>query len=209
MLNDDYRRVAERAAYAAENTSQVPNRAIVHALWIEGSPDKTMCGKLESLDVEYLPKNRIVSCPDCLAALKRERQRRSHEATARKQKRRYELQDAAEERTEEPFDVALQLGQADPELVTIMRQRAQIAIDFGNRDLAKALLVAADVLHVHATGEQISHNTSVPEAGDDDLTPPKHEGFNCALCHDSGRRFGKICECKQTIDGIPHYTPYD
>jgi len=78
-LNDRYHRVATIAEADAENSSQAAPHAIVHALWIEGSPDTTMCGKVESLDTKRMPKNRIVSCPHCLAAIKKVRQRNSRD----------------------------------------------------------------------------------------------------------------------------------
>jgi hypothetical protein len=175
-----YNKVAMRADLAQENASQVPHRAIVHA-WSDdgGRMAGTLCNAtIDVRLVQIVERNRVVSCPTCID----------------------ELRKLAAVKLRKEFD------QADTELVTIMRQRAQIATDCGNRDLAKALFIAADVLRIHATGEQIPHDTSVPQAGDDALSRTKE--LNAALRPGS--------ECKYTfdataeeIDGIPHFTPYD
>lgn len=83
MLNDEYHRVAESGAAAAENDTQAGQAPIVHALWKDEAVNTTMCGKHDALDITYLNKNRVVSCPGCRAALKKVRQSRSAEGTAR------------------------------------------------------------------------------------------------------------------------------
>lgn len=95
-LNDRYHRVATIAEAGAENSSQAAPHAIVHALWIEGSPDTTMCGRIESLDTKRMPKNRIVSCQHCLAAIKKVRQRNSRDGQAAAAERRSQEAEQAE-----------------------------------------------------------------------------------------------------------------
>lgn len=68
----------------------------VHALWKAGAPDVTMCGQVESLDVRYTP-NRSVSCVVCQGMLKKVRQQRSREGTARHQQRMREQAGMREE----------------------------------------------------------------------------------------------------------------
>jgi hypothetical protein len=67
--------------------------------------DATICGKVEALDVTYVkpaaPGHRYaVTCDDCLKALKRERQRRSREGTARAAERRAQQVEEAPPLTE-------------------------------------------------------------------------------------------------------------
>jgi hypothetical protein len=89
MMTDDYKRVTTITEAASENSTQVAPAAIVHAQWINptyGSTGQTMCG-IDTLNLATMPKYRIVSCAGCNAALKKERQRRSHEGTANYQTR--------------------------------------------------------------------------------------------------------------------------
>jgi hypothetical protein len=157
MLNDDYRRVAVSTDLAKENTSQAAPHAIVHALWYVNDgrwpTDTTMCGHVESLDVTHLPKHRIVSCPDCLKALKRERQRRSAEALSRQQERRSDEIEAAVRQARNP----------DADLVEYMQQRATELRDRGYDGIATDLEIVAGRLADHET---IPHDTSVLQARD-------------------------------------------
>lgn len=68
----------------------------VHALWKAGAPDVTMCGQVESLDVRHV-QNRSVNCVACQGALKKVRQQRSREGTARHQQRMREQAGMREE----------------------------------------------------------------------------------------------------------------
>jgi hypothetical protein len=70
-----------------------PPRISVHALF--NGADETLCGMVDALDVEY-PRNvnYVVTCGACNKLLKKERQRRSREGTARYQQRRAEERDA-------------------------------------------------------------------------------------------------------------------
>lgn len=90
MLNDDYKRVASSAEAAHENSSQAAKSATVHGQWLNpayGNTGASMCG-IDTLDLSTLMKHRVVSCAACLAALRKERQRRSREGTANYQARR-------------------------------------------------------------------------------------------------------------------------
>jgi hypothetical protein len=94
-LSDEYRVVAARADLLAK--PQNPPTGKVHALMRDA--DATICGKVEALDVVYLKHDMpghsfIVTCPDCLKALKKERQRRSRDGTARYQQRQAEVREA-------------------------------------------------------------------------------------------------------------------
>jgi hypothetical protein len=149
MLNDDYRRVAASTEFEKEDRSQVAPRATVHALWRHADgrwpTDKTMCGKVESLDVVHLSKTRIVSCSECLKALKRERQRRSAEATARQQDRR------AEDFADNP----------DADLIERMQSRATSLRAEGYDGIATDLEIVAGRLADHAL---VPHDSSVLQA---------------------------------------------
>jgi hypothetical protein len=152
MLTDDYRRVAASTEFEKEDRSQVAPRAIVHALWRHADgrwpTDKTMCGKVESLDVVHLPKTRIVSCGECLKALKRERQRRSAEATARQQDHRSE---EFEHHADNP----------DADLIERMQARATSLRAEGYEGIATDLEIVAGRLSDHAT---VPHDSSVLQA---------------------------------------------
>jgi hypothetical protein len=90
-LSDEYR--------CAVKTGSVPfwPNASVHA--VMPNADATICGKVEALDVTYTKVRTNVTCPDCLKALKRERQRRSREGQARAAERRaQQADDEAHER---------------------------------------------------------------------------------------------------------------
>lgn len=157
MMNDDYRRVL----CTKEDRGADGNRP-VHALWfVEGGPwptDKTMCGKFDDLDVTHLAKNRIVNCAECLAALKKERQRRSREGTARHHDRMREQRDQVEQATA-GYERAPELGpdmawvpteEIDRILVSTMQMRAVSLRQEGNEDLAADLEIAAGRLAQHA-----------------------------------------------------------
>jgi hypothetical protein len=160
-----YTKVALIADVAREDASQVPYRAIVH-LYDGSNPAGTMCGKHDAMHTEEVDQKRVVSCPECREALVKA-QRAS---------------------------IGSQLALADSELVTIMYQRASIAYQRGEIKLFQAIGAAAYLLDTFKWKAQLPHDTSVPKAGDDALTPP-NDGFNCALCEDTGKRFGKRCEC--------------
>ena len=88
-LSQEYRAVAQW------NDGASDKHLTIHA--VLGVADKTMCGNVDVLDVVSM-QNRIVNCADCLRALKRERQRRSAEGTARYQERmRQESAERAQE----------------------------------------------------------------------------------------------------------------
>ena len=95
-LNQSYHRVATIAEAKAEDSSQAAARATIHALWIEGSPDMTMCGKVESLDTKRMGVLRVVSCGECQAAIKKVRQRNSRDGHARMVERRRQDAEQAE-----------------------------------------------------------------------------------------------------------------
>lgn len=102
-LSQEYRPVMQdRETVGAHET--------IHALL--GTNDKTMCGTLDSLDVVTTP-GRVVNCSKCLLALKRERQRRSAEGTARYQERmRREAEHDADEARVERQSLAESLADA-------------------------------------------------------------------------------------------------
>lgn len=173
MLTDDYRRVVCSLALKRQDSIQGAPQAIVHALWYVNNgrwpTDVTMCGQVESLDVTYLPQNRIVNCADCLKALKKERQFRSREGTSRYQERMREQRDQVETATA-GYEGAPELGadmvwvpteEIDRLLVNTMRMRAVSLRQEGNDDLAADMEITANRLEEHA---QIPDDTSVPEA---------------------------------------------
>ena len=88
-LSDEYRVAVARADLLAPTTPNPTGK--VHAVMQHA--DTTICGKIDALDVVYVKPlapghSYVVTCGECLAALKRERQRRSREGTARAAERR-------------------------------------------------------------------------------------------------------------------------
>jgi hypothetical protein len=109
-----------------------------------------MCGKVESLDVVHLPKTRIVSCGECLKALKKERQRRSAEATARR-KERVGLYEETDHHADNP----------DADLIERMQARATSLRAEGYDGIATDLEIVAGRLADHAL---VPHDSSVLQA---------------------------------------------
>ena len=156
MLTDDYRRVVKNSEYQAEPNCQAAPNSRVHALWLGKVPreglewptDTTMCGQVESLDVINVGKSRVVTCGDCLKALKRERQSRSAAGLIRSQERRNE---EAERHAENP----------DADLIERMQARAAALRDDGYEGIATDLEIVAGRLSDHAL---VPHDSSVLQA---------------------------------------------
>lgn len=156
MLTDDYRRVVKNSEYQAEPNCQAAPNSRVHALWIGRAPkeglewptDTTMCGQVESLDVINVGKSRVVSCGECLKALKRERQARSTAGVIRSQERRNE---EAERHAANP----------DADLIERMQARAASLRDEGYEGIATDLEIVAGRLSDHVL---IPHDSSVLQA---------------------------------------------
>lgn len=160
MLTNDYRRVVKRSEYDAEPNCQAAPNSRVHALWTgkgnegrEWPTDTTMCGQVESLDVINVGKTRVVTCGDCLKALKRERQARSAAGLIRSQERRSEAYAEAER----------QAGNPDADLIERMQQRAVELRDQGFEGIAADLEIVAGRLAEHAL---VPDDTSVRQACD-------------------------------------------
>lgn len=140
-----------------------------------------LCGSVKPEDAVAVDQKRVVSCMTCRDALTKITADQVHQS-------------------------------ADRDLIAALRMRSMLAPHPASY-LAGLLRTTANQLERRLqrieSGNALHHDTSVPQAGDDALTPNK-DGFNCALCEDTGRRFGKRCECiGNFIDGIPHFTPYD
>jgi len=167
----NYIKMALRAELAQENTSQVAQRAIVHAY--DGSnPNATMCGQHYVFQTEEVDQKRVVSCAQCRDAL------------------------LAASRTEE-------FAKADRDLIVALRMRATL-FPHPASYLAGLLRQTARQLERRLqrieSGNPLPDDTSVPQAQNTALTPP-NDGFNCALCEDTGKRFGKRCECAAAAVG--------
>jgi hypothetical protein len=185
MLNDDYRRVAIRDALAQENTSQAAPHALVHALWCGEAgrwpDDKTMCGQVDSLDVTNVGKYRIVSCADCLKALKRERQRRSAEGTIRHQERmreqRAEVQQAMQDAGYEaagPDMVYVPNEEIDRIVMKTLSMRSAALREQGFDDLADDIDIFVGRFSRHYD-ELPADDTSMPKDQHDALTQNRPE----------------------------------
>lgn len=130
----------------------------VHALWKAGAPDVTMCGQVESLDVRYTP-NRSVSCVACQGALKKIRQQRSREGTARHQQRMREeagMREQAEEATAQYPSAGNDIvyvpnEEIDRLLIGTLGVRAATLRANGFEDLAAQLEITAGMLEGHTT----------------------------------------------------------
>lgn len=158
MLTDDYRRVVKNSEYQAEPNCQAAPQSRVHALWIgktgEGlqwPTDTTMCGQVESLDVMNVGKTRVVTCGDCLKALKRERQARSAAGLLRQQERRHTAIQEAADLVDNP----------DADLIEMMQARAQALREEGYEGIATDLEIVAGRLSEHT---MIPHDSSVLQA---------------------------------------------
>jgi hypothetical protein len=159
MLTDDYRRVVKTSEYNAEPNCQAAPNSRVHALWIGREPreglewrtDVTMCGQVESLDVINVGKSRVVTCGDCLKALKRERQSRSAAGLVRAQERRNEKYVEADRHAANP----------DADLIERMQARATSLRAEGYEGIATDLEIVAGRLADHAT---VPHDSSVLQA---------------------------------------------
>lgn len=180
MMTDDYKRVTTIAEAAHEHSSQAAQSAIVHAQWINPIQYQTMCG-MDTLNLATLSKNRVVSCAACNAALKKERQRRSRDGTARYQERLQAQRDQVEDATA-GYEKAPEFGpdmvwvpsaEIDRLLVDTLRMRAvSLRID-GFPTLALELETVAQRLAEH---EQIPDDTSVQQAPTDALSDDKYDG---------------------------------
>jgi hypothetical protein len=158
MLTDDYRRVVKNSEYQAEPNCQAAPNSRVHALWTgrtkEGlvwPTDTTMCGQVESLDVINVGKSRVVTCGECLKALKRERQARSAAGLIRTQERRSAAIEDAERHADNP----------DADLIERMQARATSLRAEGYEGIATDLEIVAGRLSDHAL---VPHDSSVLQA---------------------------------------------
>lgn len=158
MLTDDYRRVVKTSEYRAEPNCQAAPNSRVHALWtgktgegLQWATDTTMCGQVESLDVMNVGKTRVVTCGDCLKALKRERQARSAAGLIRSQERRHAAIQEAADLVDNP----------DADLIEMMQARATALREEGYEGIATDLEIVAGRLSEHT---MIPHDSSVLQA---------------------------------------------
>lgn len=148
MLHEEYKTVV----------NPHDSNSTVHALWKAGAPDVTMCGQVESLDVRYV-ENRSVSCVACQGMLKKIRQQRSREGTARHQQRmreeaghREEVEEATAQYPSAGNDIVyVPNDEIDRLLIGTLGVRAATLRANGHESMAAQLELTAGMLEGHAT----------------------------------------------------------
>lgn len=153
MLNQEYRPVASDAS-----KGMAPANVQIHALF--DNAGETLCGELDSIDSRIM-LGCYVDCPKCTAGLKKIRQQRSRDGTARGQERR-----AAERKAEEdkPPNRYAQYGKdyqtaRDQNLIDAMRLRAFELADNDENALSAIIANAATRLQEHVNSKPITQET--------------------------------------------------